>query len=276
MDPNLRFLSPEDRICRVNPYDEAALELALHLKDTHEEIEIVLLTIGDLIAEKELRRCFALGADELYQVEAGRNSHFKIRSRVIAETATLLGVDIVLCGKESLDRRNGQIPAFTAHMLGWPFLSSITELDLDLPKKQASVLRSREKGVRERITCSLPALFGTGLEKIDPRMPTHENFIKAESLTVRKLFFKELHDNMDAVPRKEFPPLPRAGKVSAPDCKLEAYQRIHLLLKGSSMEKKGRLIEGTPSEQVKEIINYLMKYGFIKRPSRNVGANTGE
>ena len=48
MDPERLFLSPEDRIYRVNPYDEVALEMALCIKDLQGRGEIIILTLGQL------------------------------------------------------------------------------------------------------------------------------------------------------------------------------------------------------------------------------------
>lgn len=276
MDPDLNFLCPDDRIYRINPYDEAALELALRLKDNHKNIEIILLTMGELIAEKELRRCFATGADEFYQVDAKGNPDSQVRSKIIAETANMLGVDMVLCGKESLDRRNGQIPAYAANMLGYPFVSSITELNINQQTAQASVLRSCGKGARERITCAFPALFSVDLGKIDLRIPTHEKLLKAESANLRKLNLEGINQHRGAVLKKECPPLPRTGKVRSPDYSHDAYQRINTLLKGSITEKKGKFIEGTLEEQVNEIIDFLMNYSFIETPPNNDKTNLGK
>ncbi len=65
--PDKNYINPEDSIYRVNPYDEAAIELALRLKDAIGQGEVVLLTIGPMITETEMRRCLAAGADHLFQ-----------------------------------------------------------------------------------------------------------------------------------------------------------------------------------------------------------------
>jgi len=39
MDPEQYFLKPEDSVYRINPYDEAALELALQHKRRHKELD---------------------------------------------------------------------------------------------------------------------------------------------------------------------------------------------------------------------------------------------
>ena len=67
--PESHYIRPEDGVYRVNPHDEAALELALRLKDEDENTTVVLLTLGPMIAEDEIRRCLAAGADDLYQIQ---------------------------------------------------------------------------------------------------------------------------------------------------------------------------------------------------------------
>ncbi len=69
MDFDHHYLSAEDYILRINPYDEAALEIALKQKDKNPDVEIILLTLGPVVIEDELRRCLALGADHLYQAK---------------------------------------------------------------------------------------------------------------------------------------------------------------------------------------------------------------
>ena len=75
MDPERHFLTPMDHVVRVNPYDEAALEAALRIKDRVPETKILLLTLGPMIAEKELRRCLALGAVVLYHIDLYNNNN---------------------------------------------------------------------------------------------------------------------------------------------------------------------------------------------------------
>ena len=46
--PETHYISPEDSIYRIDPHDEAALELALGLKDQRENSTITLLTLGPM------------------------------------------------------------------------------------------------------------------------------------------------------------------------------------------------------------------------------------
>ena len=126
MDPERHFLNPEDAICRVNPYDEVALELALRLRDLQGGGEIIAVTLGPIIAEAELRRCLAMGADALYQAEVEEGLDPWVKSSIMARIVRELDARLVLCGKESLDRRNGQAGAFMAHHLGMPFVPGVS------------------------------------------------------------------------------------------------------------------------------------------------------
>ena len=121
MDPEQHFIGPEDSIFRVNPYDEAALELALKIKDQKGDVEIILLTLGPIIAETELRCCLALGADELFQIETEEELDPWSKSKFLARASKDMNPDLILCGKESLDKQDGQVGAFMAHHLDIPF-----------------------------------------------------------------------------------------------------------------------------------------------------------
>ena len=90
-DPERHFLTSKDRIVRINPYDEAALEAALRIKEHVPEAHIILLTLGTLIAEKELRRCLALGAAKV--VTALKEEIQKQAREQLAMLAEPLGIE---------------------------------------------------------------------------------------------------------------------------------------------------------------------------------------
>ena len=98
-DPNRYFLAPEDKICRVNPYDEVALELALHIKEAQASGQVIILTLGPIVAEAELRRCLAMGVDDLYQIDIEGRMDPWCKSRLLARAVKEMGADLILCGK---------------------------------------------------------------------------------------------------------------------------------------------------------------------------------
>ena len=279
--PELHYISPEDGVYRVNPHDEAALELALRLKDDYENITVVLLTLGPMIAEDEMRRCMATGADDLYQINVNRHPPYGedpldqpdpwVKSDLMARAVKDLKGDLVLCGKASLDKGSGQVGALLAHRLDLPFVSAITDLtitDLSMDKSGSTlqVQRSAGRGVREIIECRLPAVFSVDLGR-DLRLPKFAKRQWAEAYATRHLDYGADVDAPKMVCARRFQPRPRPKIVPAPDSRLQAYERIMQLLSGSKVEKKGEMLTGSPESQVDGIVAFLKANGFLEPTS---------
>jgi len=273
ISPESDYICPEDSIYRVNPHDEAALELALRLKDATENITVTLLTLGPLIAELEIRRCLATGVDDMYQITVNGQSLSDrdpldqpdpwIKSVLMARAVKELRGDLVLCGKESLDKGSGQVGALLAHRLDRPFVSAITDLSMDEPGGTLQVQRSAGRGVREIIECRLPALFSVDLGS-DLRLPKFAGRQWAAAHTPRQLDYGTDVDAPKVVCTRRFQPRPRPKAVAAPDSRLPAYERIMQLLTGSKVEKKGEILTGSPETQVEGIIDFLKANAFLE------------
>lgn len=260
--PEENFLAPEDKIYRLNPHDEAALEIALRIKDEPVQCEVLVVTLGPLIAEPELKRCLALGADGVYwidfdsQVDSWRKSYF------LARAAKDLGADLILCGKESLDGGSGQTGAFLAHRLGLPFIASASLLSVSGDGESAQAERKAGRGVREIHECRLPAVVSVEVG-VDLRLPKFSN--RNRSIVMQRLRYDEKEgDDARMKVRRVFPPRPRPKPITAPDSGREAFFRIQQLLSGSPMRKTGAVIKGDPHSQVEEIIAFLMEHELLK------------
>ena len=273
ISPESHFICPEDGVYRVNPHDEAALELALGLKDKYKNITVTLLTLGPMIARYEIQRCLAAGADDLYQIKFNGHppSHSDpldqpdpwVKSDLMARAVRELRGDLVLCGKESLDKSSGQLGALLAHRLDLPFVSAITDLCLDETGGILQVQRSAGRGIREIIECRLPAVLSVDLGS-DLRLPKLAQRRWAEAYIPRQLDYGADVDVPKIVCTRRFQPRPRPKIVSAPDSRLHAYDRIMQLLTGSTVEKKGEILTGSPESQVEGIISFLKTYGFLE------------
>ncbi len=276
--PETHYISPEDNIYRVDPHDEAALELALRLRDQHEHATVTLLTLGPMIAESEIRRCLAAGADDLVQVdvigappsenEASGSDLLNqpdpwVKSDLIARAVDNLDGDLILCGKASLDRSSGQVGALVAHRLDRPFVSAITDLSMSAAGGTLRVQRSAGRGVREIIECRLPAVCSVDLGP-ELRMPTFPQRQLAEAYVPRQLEIGSDIDTPKVVCTHRFQPRPRPKIIPAPDSRLHAYDRIMQLLTGSTVEKTGEMLTGDPESQVEGIIAFLQSNGFLE------------
>ena len=273
-DPDKNYIAPEDNIFRINPWDEAAIDIALKLKQKDNSIEVIILTLGPVIAEKELRRCIALGADAVYRIdtEAGYDSWAK--SVLLALGIKKLDADLVFCGKESVDKQNGQVGAFIAHHLNLPFISNVTFVETGLKTVSTDVeshedmvlrkvVRNAGKGAREEIECSLPAVFSVSREGIETRLPNYEQKQKALISPFRILDIDLNKAKRKLITDGLYPPRPRPKRVITPDSSISAFDRINQLLAGSNIQKKGTMLTGDPGSQVEGIISYLIEKGFL-------------
>ncbi len=270
-DPESHYLARKDRIFRINPYDESALELACRIKsENHQsDVEIILVTIGDLIAEKELRRCMAMGADDLYRIDTGdaaKDPGPAGKAGLLARAALELGADLVLCGKESLDRQNGQVGAYLASHLGQPFISAAVGITLAESGKTLEVVCKGGKGTREIWECPVPAVISVDIPGGESSQTTLGSQYLADQYQIRTLHYQDFKEKQETKIKRVFAPLPRTKSVSAPDSREDAYHRIEQLLTGSRIDKTSRMLEGDVSRQADEIVHFLQENGYIPSP----------
>ena len=262
MDLEQYYLAPEDRVLRVNPYDERAMEIASTMKSVLGAGEIVVVTLGPVFAESELMRCLALGADRFVRVDESDSVDSFQKSSYLAQAIRPLEPDLVLCGKESLDTQKGQLGAFLAQRLGLPFVSAITELSIE--NRKAQVQRSAGRGRREVIECRLPALFSVDLGAREPHLPTYRDKQAAHTLPVEVLTMEQGAASPMVRSEGMMPPRPRPKWVRPINSGLEAHDRIQQLLTGSRVEKKGLILKGNSESQVEGILSFLKEIGVLK------------
>ncbi len=270
-NPDTKYITPQDSIFRVNPYDEAATELALRLKEIASDTRVSLLTLGNMISEAQLRRCLATGPDHLYQMDfiehKDADPFFQpdpwVKADLISQAAKSLDADLILCGKESLDRASGQVGALVAQQLNLPFVSAITDLFFDQKTRMVTVSRSAGRGVREMIECALPAVFSVDLGA-ELRLPALEKRKWANAYDISTLPVIRETIPEKRICRDIFQPRPRPRIIPAPDSALNSFDRILQLLAGSRVEKKGELLTGSTASQVEGIIRFLQKNEFIE------------
>ncbi len=255
------FLALEDVIYRVNPYDEVAVEMGLRIKESLEVGEVILLTLGPMVAEADLRRSLALGADRLVRIEVDCDADPWSKSFFLAKASEDLRAGLILCGKESLDTQSGQVGAYIAHRLGLPFVSSVSSTTLLPDRTSMEVVRRAGRGVREIIRCRLPAVLSVDMG-LEVRLPRFGDKRRASSAPVTQLTYWG-EESPRVVSRRIFPPRPRPKRVFTPDSRLEPFERIRQLLTGSRVQKKGTMLSGDGESQVEGIISFLGENGFL-------------
>lgn len=175
IDPKTNTLVRQGVPAIINPYDLNGVEEALRLREQYGG-QITVLTMGPPSAEKALKQCIALGADEAVLVSdrAFAGADTLATSYVLAEAIRTIGTlwgepDIVLCGKQTLDGDTGQVGPGIACRLDYEQLTYVQSIEAFYPEQREIVVhRHLEDGV-ERVRARLPVLLTVLSELNKPR-----------------------------------------------------------------------------------------------------------
>lgn len=169
----------------INYYDLHGLEEALRLKDEF-GARVTVVSMGPPSAEKALKQCMSMGADEAVLVSdrAFAGADTLATSYVVALTIQKVEerwgtVDIVFCGKQTLDGDTGQVGPGVACRLDIDQLTYVEKLEsLDLETREVTVHRHLEDGV-ERVKARLPVLITALAELNRPRRASLPGILRA-------------------------------------------------------------------------------------------------
>lgn len=175
----------------INPYDEYAIEEAIQVRDKHGG-EITVVTVGNEEAEKELRTALAMGCDKavLINIEDDVEAHDQYTTaKIIAEYLKDKEPDLILAGNVAIDGGSGQVGPRVAELLGIPYVTTITKLDIDGDK--VTLVRDVE-GDEEVIETSLPLLVTAQQGLNEPRYPSLPGIMKAKKKPLEELELDDL------------------------------------------------------------------------------------
>jgi electron transfer flavoprotein beta subunit len=202
----------------INPFDAIALEEAVRIKDNHENVEIVAVTIGAEPAQQQLRTALAMGADRAVLVAHDTPSEPLTIARCLYAIVQREQPDLVLLGKQSIDGDNAQVGPMLAALWQRPQASFASRIDVS--GRQATVEREIDAGL-ETIEIDLPAVITADLRLNEPRFVKLPEILKAkrkplESTTLAGLGVTA-HEQFKTVQTKSPPPRPSGMRVSNVD-----------------------------------------------------------
>jgi electron transfer flavoprotein beta subunit len=175
----------------INPYDLYALEEALRIKDKFGGF-ITVITMGPPQAENALRKALSFGADDAILVTdrafAGADTlatSFALAS-AIRQIEKNMPVDMVFCGKQTIDGDTAQVGPGIAKRLNLELLTYISSIvSVNHGKREIVVQRRSEGGVqvlKTRLPCLVTMLEGSN----EMRFATMPNMIRAARTTIKK------------------------------------------------------------------------------------------
>lgn len=245
MNPRTNTMDRSSAPAILNPYDAHAVEEAVRLKKRYGG-SVSVLTMGPPPAVKAIKKCIEIGADEGYMISdrafAGADTLATSYAlyKALEKIGKIKPIDLILCGKMTIDGDTGQVGPGIARRLDIPPLTYVKKIEeINKENGYAIIQRKLEDGY-EVIQSTLPCLMA--VEK-----------------------------DINEIPYSPLPNMIKAAKYqphiwSVDD--LENVDRTQLGLKGSptivgkvwppEKPKGGEIIEGSTPEQVKKLVHILL------------------
>ena len=200
----------------INTYDTYALEEALRIKERGEAGEVVVVSIGSIDAQQQLRTGLAMGADRAILVETDSDTDPLTTARTLLALVQKEDADLVILGKQAIDDDNSQTGQMLAALWGRPQATFASRLEFST--NTARVTREVDAGL-EVIEVDLPAVVTCDLRLNEPRYVKLPDIMKAKQKPLDQIAIADLglepSDGVNAV--KFEPPAERQKGVMVDD-----------------------------------------------------------
>ncbi len=184
----------------INPFDEHALQLAVNLKENHDDIEVIALTMGPKTAEKSLRIAYARGVDRciLLSDSAFAGSDTCATSRTLgAAIKALGGADLILCGEKTVDGDTAQVGPETAEYLNIPHSCYVGDIN-NLAGDYADVVIEELGGEKQIRRMFYPSLLSVTKNVAAPKLATVSRRLESLNIEIEKLALADLDTYLKA------------------------------------------------------------------------------
>jgi electron transfer flavoprotein beta subunit len=179
-------LSIDDRYLTydLNEWDDYAIEEAVQISESRDDVEVVTVTIGPERSEETIRQGLAKGADRAIRIwddalAGDEMIDSATKARLLAAVARDENPDLILSGVQSADMAFGATGVALASELDFEWGAVVNELDLD--DGLASVHRELEGGIEELTDIELPAVLTIQTGINEPRYASLRGIRQAQS-----------------------------------------------------------------------------------------------
>lgn len=184
IDPERRCIIPSPGVPPVlNPYDENSLEAALRIKDGQPG-RITVISAGKSVPRAVVRKCLAIGADELVVIEDDifeNADSFTSACLLAAAIKKLRKYDLILTGRMAADTNAGQVGSGVAELLGIPAVTFARKIAVN--EGTARVERALADGY-EVVEVPLPCLVTVSHELGEMRAANVKGLMAAQKQPV--------------------------------------------------------------------------------------------
>ncbi|WLD91636.1 electron transfer flavoprotein subunit beta/FixA family protein [Alkalihalobacillus sp. AL-G] len=246
MNPKTNTMDRASAPAILNPYDAHAVEEAVRIRNRYGGI-VSVLTMGPPPAVKAIKKCIEIGADEGYMISdrkfAGADTLATsyALTKAIDKISQITPVDLVICGKMTIDGDTGQVGPGIARRLDIPPLTSVKKVEEVNTEDGYIIVHRKIEDGHEVIQSSLPCLLSVEKEINDVPYSTFPNMLKATRYEPHIWGVADLEDvDIKQLGLKGSPTI--VAKVWAPP-----------------KPEGGKMLEGKPAEQVNQLLSVILE-----------------
>ncbi|WP_349407444.1 electron transfer flavoprotein subunit beta/FixA family protein [Pseudalkalibacillus sp. SCS-8] len=246
MNPKTNTMDRASAPAILNPYDAHAVEEAVRIKKRYGGT-VSVLTMGPPPAVKAIKKCIEIGADEGYMISdrkfAGADTLATsyALTKAIDKISKIKPVDLVLCGKMTIDGDTGQVGPGIARRLDIPPLTSVKKVEEVNQVGGYVIIHRKIEDGHEVIQSSLPCLMSVEKEINEVPYSPFPNMLKAARYEPTIWSVEDLEDvDVKQLGLKGSPTI--VAKVWAPP-----------------KPEGGIMLEGNANEQVKELLSIVLE-----------------
>src|SRR5579859_2312842 len=277
IDPITGQVDYERFVQVLNAADTCAVEAAVRLREQCGG-QVTVITLGPPDSEGALRAALAIGADtalRLWDTQCETWVPFTVAAALAAciKSDALPVPDLILCGDAASDWSSGIVGPALAEQLELPQVTGVTRLEVSVQDGQTAtslrLTRKLERGYRELLEAQLPLLITVSSDLNEPRypsLPAHMAALAAKIPVIDPLSLDSSlgHDEADETTILEMhTPRPRPKRIAAPDSHHSAFERIGEIISGGATGRQTKLVEGSPEELAKALVEFLRDKGFV-------------
>lgn len=273
IEPQTGTINSDDFVYVINPYDKAAVEEAVRIKEEGLATQVTLVCLGSPSAVRGLRSCLALGADRaiLLNDPAFKDSDSYATAVVLSKAISSLQYALILCGTRAADTNTGLVGAVIAEILGISLVSEVTRINAPTDGGKVIVHRKLEKGNREVVEVDLPALLTMDVEVQQARYASLPSLMAAQTKEIEEFDLKalglssmEVDSRGSKIQTLRFSlPKPRRKKLFTPDASLSAVEKIGMIMTGGITEKKTEFLEGDAKKIAATLLQFLAQQKLL-------------
>ena len=230
---------------KLSPFDEAALEVALKMRDRHSDTTVHVIVTDGSIDTALMRHIASYRPDSLIGLRVSPEQRGDARclsQHVLKLIPADLRIDLWLLGREHGDLDDGVVPVTLAEKWKLPFLSLVLTVKKDEESEHSVLVQRMASDQIELIQCPLPALLSISNDKSNRlRHPLMKNVMLAKQQAI------DLRSPQDVLME---PTLSQA-------CPIATVVPMDVASRGL---KPCKMIEGSVEEQVQALAEHLERW----------------